>query len=252
MAKPETVKNERAARARLNAYQARQNAFDRARKRRKRDNAVWGLCAAAVVLIAVGSQVGFTLTRSAPAASATPQANQLPQPTYAQSKEWTTTLGINNTVLTIALDGKRAPQAVSSTLVLAQNGFYKNTKCHRLTTEGIFVLQCGDPKGDGTGGPGYLYGPVENAPQGDLYPAGTIAMARQGGNAASMGSQFFIVYRDSVIPSDNAGGYTVIGNIKSGLAELMKSVIDAGTENNVGDGPPKQSAIINYFDILPQ
>jgi peptidyl-prolyl cis-trans isomerase B (cyclophilin B) len=152
----------------------------------------------------------------------------------------------------VSLDGTKAPQAVSSTLSLAQSGFYRNVKCHRLTTEGIFVLQCGDPKGDGTGGPGYSYGPVENAPANNIYPAGTIAMARQGNNDHSQGSQFFIVYKDSMIPSDSAGGYTVIGKVSSGLAQLNQNVVAAGTSSGAGDGTPKQTTIINYFDILPQ
>ncbi len=82
---------------------------------------------------------------------------------------------------------------------LAESGYFDGTSCHRLTTSGIYVLQCGDPTGTGTGDPGYKFGPVENAPTDDVYPAGTVAMARQGGDADSMGSQFFLVYEDSTI-----------------------------------------------------
>ena len=75
----------------------------------------------------------------------------------------------------------------SSTISLVQSGFYDGVTCHRLTNGGFYVLQCGDPTGDGTGGPGYSYGPIENAPADDVYPAGTIAMARAGGNALQHG-----------------------------------------------------------------
>ena len=100
------------------------------------------------------------------------------------------------------------------------------------------MLQCGDPQGDGTGGPGFSYGPIENAPQDDFYPAGTIAMARQVGNASSQGSQFFIVYKDSTIPSYIAGGYTVIGHVTSGLDGLVNYVINGGVSGGGTDGVP--------------
>jgi cyclophilin family peptidyl-prolyl cis-trans isomerase len=103
---------------------------------------------------------------------------------------------------------------------------------------GFGVLQCGDPNGDGSGGPGYSFGPIENAPADNVYPAGTIAMARQGGNGSSMGSQFFIVYEDTTIPADEAGGYTVLGKVTSGLDALKTSVVDAGTEDGSADGKP--------------
>jgi peptidyl-prolyl cis-trans isomerase B (cyclophilin B) len=137
----------------------------------------------------------------------------------------------------VSLDGAKAPQAVANFLSLAGNKFYNGVSCHRLTTAGIFVLQCGDPNGDGSGGPGYNWGPIENAPGDNVYQEGVLAMARVGGNASSMGSQFFIVYKDSTIPSDNVGGYTVFGKITKGLSGLDK-VIKAGTEDGSGDGKP--------------
>jgi peptidyl-prolyl cis-trans isomerase B (cyclophilin B) len=141
--------------------------------------------------------------------------------------------------VTIELDGKKAPQAVSSMVFLAKAGYFDGTKCHRLVTSGIYVLQCGDPTGTGTGGPGYSYGPVENAPKNDLYKAGTVAMARQGGNAESMGSQFFLVYKDSTIPSDAAGGYTVLGDITKGL-DVVEKVAAGGAApaDATGNTPP--------------
>jgi peptidyl-prolyl cis-trans isomerase B (cyclophilin B) len=165
----------------------------------------------------------------------------------AQNRVWTGTMTIDGIALGVELNGVAAPQAVASTISLAGSGFYDGTSCHRLTTSGIYVLQCGDPKGDGTGGPGYSYGPVENAPSDNVYPAGTLAMARQGGNASSMGSQFFIVYQDSMIPADAAGGYTVLGKITSGLDSLQTPVISQGTADGSTDGKPKVAATISAF-----
>jgi peptidyl-prolyl cis-trans isomerase B (cyclophilin B) len=254
LANKESLKTERAVRSHLAAYQARQDSFERLRSRRKRDNRIWAIVGAVVILAAIGSQVGFSLSNSTtqPSASASGKPAGVPSKDLAQGKTWSGVLGIDNVALSLTLDGAKAPQAVSSTLQLSQSGFYKNLKCHRLTTSGIFVLQCGDPQGDGTGGPGYSYGPIENAPAGDLYPAGTIAMARQGNNASSQGSQFFIVYKDSVIPSDSVGGYTVIGHINAGLPQLLKNVISSGTVDGSTDGAPKQTVLINYFNIFAQ
>jgi peptidyl-prolyl cis-trans isomerase B (cyclophilin B) len=145
-----------------------------------------------------------------------------PPASQAGGKNWTFTLKTSCGTIDIELDGKKAPQAVSAMLMLGKAGFFDGTPCHRLVDAGIFVLQCGDPTGTGTGGPGFSYGPVENAPKGDLYPAGTVAMARQGGKGDSMGSQFFLVYKDSTIPSDAAGGYTVLGKITKGLDVVDK------------------------------
>jgi peptidyl-prolyl cis-trans isomerase B (cyclophilin B) len=99
-------------------------------------------------------------------------------------------------------------------------------------------LQCGDPSGDGTGGPGYNFGPVENAPADNVYGAGVIAMARTGNNGNSMGSQFFIVYGSSTIPSDTAGGYTIFGRITSNLKSIV-TLANQGTADGTGDGRPK-------------
>ena len=159
---------------------------------------------------------------------ATPkQYKAVPAASGAGGKDWTWVINTTCGKVTVTLDGKKAPQAVSSMLFLAKAGYFDGTKCHRLVTSGIYVLQCGDPTATGSGGPGYSYGPVENAPAKDLYPAGTVAMARQGGNAKSMGSQFFLVYKDSTIPSDAAGGYTVLGQITKGL-DVVKKVAAGG------------------------
>ncbi|WP_437584940.1 peptidylprolyl isomerase [Paramicrobacterium sp. CJ85] len=248
-------KRVRRDRARLRAYQARQTVHEHRRKRRIRDNWIAGVL---VVLVAVGASFAqvFYFTggpgspEAAPSPSATAQKYSLPDASLAEDREWTGTLTINGIPLGISLDGKAAPQGVSNFVYLSQENFYADLSCHRLTTsEGFGVLQCGDPNGDGSGGPGYSWGPIENAPDDDVYPAGTIAMARQGNNGESMGSQFFIVYEDTTIPSDQAGGYTVLGTVTSGLDDLKKEVISKGTADGSADGPPAVETIISGITV---
>lgn len=173
-----------------------------------------------------------------PTAEPTEPGAAAPDPAVAEGRTWTATLATTQGDITLELDGAAAPQAVASFLTLARDGFFADTTCHRLTTANIFVLQCGDPTGLGTGGPDYRFGPIENAPADDLYPAGTVAMARVSGDAYSMGSQFFLVYADSPIPSDAAGGYTVFGEIVDGM-DVLQTVAEAG----VAEGTAEQPAV---------
>ncbi|MDQ1294941.1 MAG: peptidyl-prolyl cis-trans isomerase [Actinomycetota bacterium] len=165
--------------------------------------------------------------------------DKAPAKSTAQGKAWKVTMTTSCGPVVMQLDGAAAPQAVASTVFLSQKKFYDGTPCHRLTTQGIFVLQCGDPTGKGTGGPGFSYGPIENAPKNNTYPAGTIAMARQGGDGKSMGSQFFLVYKESRIPSDDAGGYTIMGKITEGL-DIVQKIADGGASGASGDGAPNR------------
>ncbi|WP_346769144.1 peptidylprolyl isomerase [Planctomonas sp. JC2975] len=267
-AKKQSDRDARQARERLRAYQARQSVHEHARRRRIRDNAIAG----GVVVVVLALAVVFQLTYfsagpgkpvASPKASASATATPTPTPaataqnqgdvppkSLAENRTWTGTLTINGIALGVSLDGAKAPQAVSSMISLTQKSFFDNTVCHRLTTGTTFkVLQCGDPKGDGTGGPGYSFGPIENAPSDGKYPEGTIAMARQSGNADSNGSQFFIVYGDTTIPNDSAGGYTVIGKVTSGLSQLKTDVTDKGTKDGSADGVPAVTPKIDSFTL---
>lgn len=247
----------REARQRLKAYKARQAVHEHRASRRVRDNWI-----AAILVIVVASAVTLgqlavlkvgpfeASATPSPSASASAPAVALPSPDFAENRTWTGTMTINDVPLGIELDGAAAPQGVSAFVALTQAGFYDGLTCHRLTTSDAFgVLQCGDPEGTGQGGPGFSYGPIENAPEGDLYPAGTIAMARQGNNAESMGSQFFIVYEDTTIPSDQAGGYTVLGKVTSGLDGLISGVVDAGTADGSEDGAPAVPTTITSVTV---
>lgn len=253
MATPKKAsKSDRVARDRVRAYEARQEVHTNIIARRKRDNLIAVVAVVLVSAITVGAQllhVAITPATPSPTPTAEPESQSVPDVSLSEGRTWSGLLSLNDVPLSVELDGALAPQAVASTISLATSDFYNNVPCHRLTTSGIFVLQCGDPKGDGSGGPGYSYGPVENAPADDFYPAGTIAMARQSGNGSSQGSQFFIVYADSTIPSDAAGGYTVIGHVTSGLEALQKSIIEPGVQGGGNDGKPVVDVKITGFTL---
>jgi peptidyl-prolyl cis-trans isomerase B (cyclophilin B) len=265
-AKKQNDREARQARERLRAYQARQAVHEHAKKRRVRDNVIAGSVVVVVLALAVvlqltyfgagpGKPVASHTSSSTPTPTPTPAAtgsNQgdVPSKSLADGRTWNGTLTINGIPLGVSLDGAKAPQAVSSMISLTQKKFFDGTVCHRLTTGADFkVLQCGDPKGDGTGGPGYSFGPIENAPADGKYPSGTIAMARQSDNAYSNGSQFFIVYGDTTIPSDSAGGYTVIGKVTSGLDQLKSAVTDKGVQGGGSDGKPVVAPKIDSFTL---
>lgn len=149
------------------------------------------------------------------------------------------TLQTDRGAIPLALDRSTGPCAVEGFVSLANAGYYDGTPCHRLTTgEGLKVLQCGDPTGTGSGGPGYTIndeppsGLVPAGPGGaSVYPRGTVAMAKTAA-PDSGGSQFFLVYADSTLPPE----YTVFGTVgEEGLATL-DSVAQAGTDNANGEG----------------
>ncbi|MGI8994084.1 MAG: peptidylprolyl isomerase [Nocardioidaceae bacterium] len=173
----------------------------------------------------------------APAPPAAPKSYPAaPDPSLAEDTTWVATLSTSCGDIEVELDGAKAPQTVASFLQLSEDGFYDDTPCHRLTTEGIFVLQCGDPTGSGSGGPGYGYG-IENAPKDGSYPTGTLAMARSN-DPNSNGSQFFIVYKDTRLPVEG-GGYTIFGRVTQGL-DIVQSIADKGVGGGGGDGSPAQ------------
>jgi peptidyl-prolyl cis-trans isomerase B (cyclophilin B) len=130
--------------------------------------------------------------------------------------------------LALTLDAEGAPCTVNSFVSLAEQGWFDGTQCHRLTTQGIFVLQCGDPTATGSGSPGYEF--ADELTQEETYPAGTLAMANSGED--TNGSQFFIVYDDTLLPAL----YTVFGTVDYATLEAVRDVAQAGTDNSYGPG----------------
>jgi peptidyl-prolyl cis-trans isomerase B (cyclophilin B) len=154
-----------------------------------------------------------------------------PDPALAESRIWTGELTINDIVLGIELDGVNAPQATAGWVQAASTDYYPGKTCHRLaTTAGFAFLQCGSVDGTGASDPDFSYGPIENAPADGIYPAGTIAMARGAGDAYSNGHQFFIVTDSTTLGTDEAGGYTVVGKVTSGLENLIAEITSKGID----------------------
>ena len=197
-------RSEREARRRARSYSIRQEVHLERGRRRRRDDVTAAIVLLVVIVAATAAQVAFFTAgpgAAEPSKSPSASASASPTPSTARTvapkslsehRTWTGTMSIDRTKLSISLNGKKAPQAVANFVDLAGTGFYAGLTCHRLTTSGIYVLQCGDPAGDGSGGPGYTFGPLENVPKDGVYPAGTIAMARSSAED-SQGSQFFIV-----------------------------------------------------------
>lgn len=258
--------------ARLRAErQAARRAAQRARQRRR--NAI---IASVLSVLAVIGAVGYLTTRdnggdtlATPAASPTPQATtpgpaepgapgtcsyspaadaaggkkvELPAPGgFDRTKPRTATLTTSAGKVTFETLTAKAPCTVNSFTSLAGQNYFDNTPCHRLTTDGIFVLQCGDPTGQGNGGPGYQF--ADENLEGATYPRGTVAMANAG--PGTNGSQFFLVYKDSQLGPD----FTPWGRITGGL-EVLDAIAKAGTDNGKSDGKPKTPVTITDFTIV--
>ena len=155
----------------------------------------------------------------------------------------TFTLVTNCGTIVITTVGKKAPWTLTEMSTLAKAGYFDRTLCHRLTTAGIFVLQCGDPTATGTGGPGFSY-PDENLPANapNNYPAGTVAMANSG--PGTNGSQFFLVFADTTLGPD----YTIWGKITKGL-EIVQAIAKAGVKGGGADGTPNTKIALTKVSI---
>jgi peptidyl-prolyl cis-trans isomerase B (cyclophilin B) len=175
------------------------------------------------------------------------------EPAMAIDKAASYTLDLRTTCgdIPIKLETSKAPHTVNSFKFLADQHFFDHTKCHRLTTTGIYVLQCGDPKGTGEGGPGYTI-PDENLTglgKADssgvvTYPTGTVAMANTGQKHTG-GSQFFLVYKDSPLPPS----YTPFGTISASGMKVLQKIAAAGENTGQGDGAPNATVVINKATV---
>jgi peptidyl-prolyl cis-trans isomerase B (cyclophilin B) len=257
----------REAKRRIQQMEAKRELRRDQEKRRRRDNLLAGGAAAAAVILAVvlqlavfsgnpteeefaAAEAGLNSASASPSASPT-NAPNIPKPESAAGKVFAGVLKLNRGTLGVQLDGTKAPQAAAVFKTLAGSGYYHGVSCHRLTIADNFgVLQCGSKTGDGRGDPAYTWGPLENTPADNKYPAGTIAVARTGGNAYGNGTQFFIVYKDTVIPADAAGGYTVVGKVTSGL-DVVTKIAAAGLKKgeNATDGAPAEPVTIDSFSL---
>ncbi|MFI5775651.1 peptidylprolyl isomerase [Nocardia sp. NPDC051570] len=152
-----------------------------------------------------------------------------------QDAPYKASLQTNCGTIALSMDAEHAPRTVNSFKFLSDQQYFDNTRCHRLTTAGIFVLQCGDPTATGTGTPGYRFDDENLA--GATYPAGTVAMANSGPN--TNGSQFFLVYANSALPPS----YTPFGRITEGM-DVLQNIAAGGTRDGAPDGAPATDIVL--------
>ncbi|MDH6126945.1 peptidylprolyl isomerase [Kitasatospora sp. GP82] len=246
-----------------------------AQQKARRRNAIVSAAVVAVVVIAAGgawaggafdakntSKDQTAQAAPTPTAPMTPTAAAKPvkgctdpAPGQPNGKQWktepamsidtnakyTATLDTSCGKVTIDLDAAKAPHTVNSFAFLSGEKYFDHVKCHRLTTAGIYVLQCGDPTASatnpgGSGGPGYQF--ADENLTGATYPAGTVAMANSG--PGTNGSQFFLVYRDTQLPPS----YTPFGKITGGL-DVLTNIAAGGVQGGGGDGAPVANVVLN-------
>lgn len=155
--------------------------------------------------------------------------------------EVTVTLGLTAGDVTITMDRAKAPCTVNSFVSLAEQGYFDDTVCHRLTDFGIFVLQCGDPSATGMGGPGYSFAdelePIKHLSDTEAYPTGTVAMANAGRD--TNGSQFFLVYADSQLKPN----YNVFGTMDQAGIDVVGGIAAQGVDAGDGQSPIAEARI---------
>ncbi len=146
----------------------------------------------------------------------------------------------NKGEFTIVLDPESAPAATNNFVFLARNQYFDDTPCHRIIPN--FVVQCGDPTGTGTGGPGYTI--VDEPPAPGQYQVGSIAMAKTV-EPDSAGSQFFIITGTdgAALPPE----YALFGQVTDGLESTVAAMAAAGTS---GQGVPSEPIEIQSIRIV--
>jgi peptidyl-prolyl cis-trans isomerase B (cyclophilin B) len=243
-------KKERQRQLARDAYARRQA---RQAQRVRRTRRLWASAIAVVLVLGAGTGVAaaagtftptkpFTCTYTVSGKAA--RKVSLPPKQVDLSATYTAKIITNRGAIAIDLDNSKAACTVNSFVSLADQGFFNNTPCPRLDTTGLYILQCGDPTGTGSGGPGYEFY-TENL-TGATYPAGTVAMAR-GTSKDSNGSQFFLVYKNSPELPPN---YTPFGTITSGLS-VLSAIAAKGDDNSnpAGGGKPNEKVQIERVTI---
>ncbi len=155
-----------------------------------------------------------------------PDVAQESTPTVFVAQKYVVTLKTSKGDITLQLDGDKTPKTVENFVTLAQKNFYNGTIFHRVIKG--FMIQGGDPKGDGTGGPGYRFA---DEPFDGEYLRGTIAMANAGPN--TNGSQFFIMHQDYPLPKN----YVIFGRVTKGI-----EVVDAIATSPVTMSPSGETS----------
>jgi len=164
------------------------------------------------------------------------QYTKYPEMIIDPNKNYEVTLETSKGILKLKLFPKEAPKTVNNFVFLTKEGFYNETKFHRIIKG--FMIQGGDPKGNGTGGPGYQF--ADESVTRD-YKRGTIAMANSGSN--TNGSQFFIMHQDYDLPKN----YTIFGEVIEGIEVVDKIAEVQVAQGTAGENstPLEEIKIIN-------
>lgn len=212
----------------------------------------------AIILVSLGIIVGYmifqskpvtnqgqnsigTLSQNSSSVTSMPLVTSLPTPSFDlnMKKKYAANLKTTLGIITIELFSDKTPVTVNNFVSLSKNDFYNNTIFHRVIKD--FMIQGGDPKGDGTGGPGYTFADEKF---GGEYSRGTVAMANAGPN--TNGSQFFIIHKDTPLPKN----YVIFGKVISGI-EIVDKIATSPVETNLTgeNSKPVNPIVITTVEI---
>ncbi len=207
-----------------------------------------------IVLLVITGTVFFVLNQknNLPSSSTTPptsstmpkQYNQLPPMTIDPQKSYSAVMETSVGRMTISLFASQTPQTVNNFVFLSREKFYEGTKFHRIMQD--FMIQGGDPRGDGTGGPGYQFA---DEPITQEYDRGIVAMANSGKN--TNGSQFFVMTKSTPLPKN----YVIFGELvgDESLTTLDKIASTPVEPNIMGElSQPKATITITKISIIEE
>jgi cyclophilin family peptidyl-prolyl cis-trans isomerase len=255
---PAVSKAAKRERQRLNR-EARRQYQETIERRRRTFKAARGLAFVVIPVIAVGAVLSLSSGGDEKSAAVTAGCRDVRAPapkrdsfdaapplTIDTSKTYRAVVQTSCGSFTIELAPSQAPQTVNSFVFLAGQGFYDGTTFHRIVKD--FVIQGGDPAGDGTGGPGYT---LPDEPPADGYQQGTVAMANAG--PGTTGSQFYVVTSgrgaevlNSQTTEDGKYSYSLLGQVTEGF-ETVEKIERLGTKSE--DGAPKAVVVIQKVTI---
>jgi cyclophilin family peptidyl-prolyl cis-trans isomerase len=246
MAKRERQRQNRAARLEQEAALA---------KRRKFWRSVRGFVIILVPVLAIGIILAISGDDNADEATSSATSSTAPTTTTLDpaappftidtAKKYVATVDTSEGTFEIALDAKDAPQTVNSFVTLARRGYFDGLSFHRIAKD--FVIQGGDPKGDGTGGPGYR---LPDEPPSEGYRRYSVAMANSG--PGTSGSQFFVVTTDDGVKK--LGGppykYSDVGMVTSGFDTIDRLNALGSSASSPSDQKPTKPVTIRTITIV--